>query len=81
MGFDPWPIDSLGVPSISILSRDPSFWKTSENPGKVAFEKNNGLKRMCNQPLEVWKLREGMLAQDAEFSPKMIWHQREAAQF
>ena len=44
---------SLGVPSSSILSRDPCFQETIKNPGETAgFLKERWLKRMRDQPLE-----------------------------
>ena len=44
----------LGVPSISILPRDPSFQETSETAGEMAgFWKERWLKRMGNQLLEL----------------------------
>ena len=42
-----FPGVSLGVPSMSILSRDPSFQETIKHPGETAgFRKERWLKRM-----------------------------------
>ena len=40
----------LGVPSISVLSRGPSFQETMQNPQKQRSLKERCLKRMGNQP-------------------------------
>ena len=47
----------LGAPSISILSRDPSFQETMKNPRETAgFRKERWLKIMGNQPVEFYDL-------------------------
>ena len=60
----------LGVPSISILSRHPSFYKTTQDPGETArgfckerwlkrMEKESTVKQLC--PVAAWKVARQLL--------------------
>ena len=61
--MEAWPI-VLGVPSISILSRDPSFQETIQNPGETAVSVI---------------LKRTMVEKNGESTPRLVLHPRSIA--